>query len=119
MYSIHCLKKGIATLAVRDRITERYLLFDDENRLCGKENLKTNECIMVPGISAQTTLHRLAFSGIHVVSVQIFEIISHWKDIFPIMDIYLATANEIFAYQHNYGKWMDMGKGGKGERCKG
>ncbi|MDR0605089.1 MAG: NTP transferase domain-containing protein [Bacteroidales bacterium] len=110
MYDIHCRENAIVHLAVRDRTTQRYLLFDDENRLCGKENLSTNERIITANISPQTQLHRLAFSGIHIVSPRIFEFMPQTEDVFPITDIYLKIANNVFAYQHDYGKWMDMGK---------
>jgi NDP-sugar pyrophosphorylase family protein len=110
MYDIHCRKNAIALLAVRNRTTQRYLLFDDENRLCGKENLSTNKRIITPDTSPQIPLHRLAFSGIHVVSPRIFEFMPETKDVFPITEIYLKIANNVLAYQHDYGKWMDMGK---------
>ncbi|MDR1181939.1 MAG: nucleotidyltransferase family protein [Bacteroidales bacterium] len=110
MYAVHCQKNGIATLAVRNRITERYLLFDDENRLCGKENLKVKNSVLLPGISSQATLQHLGFSGIHLVSPQIFEFMPRRRDVFPILGLYLTIADKIFAYKHNYGKWLDMGK---------
>ncbi|MDR2409833.1 MAG: nucleotidyltransferase family protein [Bacteroidales bacterium] len=110
MYDVHCRKDVIALLAVRNRTTQRYLLFDDENRLCGKENLSTNERIITPDTSPQTTLHRMAFSGIHIVSPRIFEFMPQGEDVFPITDIYLKIASNVHAYQHDYGKWMDMGK---------
>jgi NDP-sugar pyrophosphorylase family protein len=110
MYDIHCRKNAIALLAVRNRITRRYLLFDDENRLCGKENLLTGERTIMPDVSSQTPLHRLAFSGIHVVSPLIFDLMDKEKDVFSITDVYLKIPNQILAYQHDYGNWKDMGK---------
>jgi len=109
MYDFHCQENAIATLAVRNRITQRYFLFDEKNYLCGRENLKTNERIIIPNSSSKSELHRLAFSGIHVVSPQIFEFMPQ-KDVFPITDLYLNIPNKILAYQHDYSKWADMGK---------
>ena len=109
MYDFHCRKNAIATLAVRNRLTERYFLFDKNNRLCGRENLKTNECTLLSDSPPKTELHRLAFSGIHVVSPQIFEFMPS-KDVFSITELYLSISSKIIAYQHNYGNWMDMGK---------
>ncbi len=109
MYEFHCRENVIATLAVRNRITQRYFLFDEKNYLCGRENIKTNECIMVANIPPNTKIHRLAFSGIHVVSPQIFELMPE-EDIFSIVDIYLKAHARILGYPHDYGMWMDMGK---------
>jgi NDP-sugar pyrophosphorylase family protein len=109
MYDFHCREKAVATLAVRNRTTQRYLLFDNKNHLCGRENLITNQYNLLSGTSHNTTISRLAFSGIHVVSPIIFDFMPP-EDVFPITDIYLTIANKIIAYQHNYGKWMDMGK---------
>jgi NDP-sugar pyrophosphorylase family protein len=109
MYSYHLGKKALATLAVRKRDTQRYFLFDENNRLCGKKNLKTNETVLVPDISSQSKLYPFAFSGIHVVSPKIFDFMPK-KDVFPIIDLYFNVNNQIYAYLHNYGDWKDMGK---------
>ena len=110
MYNFHCQKNAIVTLAVRNRKTQRYFLFDNNNYLCGKENIKTNECILLPDSPPKTKLNRLAFSGIHLVSPQIFEFMPQ-KDVFPITELYLNMPHhQIFAYEHNYGQWTDMGK---------
>ena len=109
MLDFHCSKGALATLAVRNRQTQRYFLFDNHNRLCGRENLKTNECILLPDSPPKTELNRLAFSGIHLVSPQIFEFFPK-KDVFPITELYLNIPRQVLAYQHNYGQWADMGK---------
>jgi len=108
MLDFHCQKHALATLAVRDRITQRYFLFDENNRLCGRENRNTNERIIASD-SSTTELKPLAFSGIHVVSPQIFEFMPQ-KDVFPITELYLNIPDKVIAYQHDYGKWRDMGK---------
>jgi NDP-sugar pyrophosphorylase family protein len=110
MYDFHCKENAMATLAVRNRTTQRYFLFDKNNHLCGRENLKTNECILLPDSPPKTELNRLAFSGIHIVSPQIFDYMPT-KDIFPITELYLNISPcKILAYQHDYGNWEDMGK---------
>jgi len=109
MYDFHCNNDVIATLAVRNRITQRYFLFDKNNRLCGRENLKTNECMLLPNSPPETELNRLAFSGIHVVSPEIFEFMP-LKDVFSITELYLNIPQKPLAYQHDYGTWADMGK---------
>ena len=42
----HRSSKALATLAVRERKTTRYFLFDQEDRLCGWQSLKSNETRM-------------------------------------------------------------------------
>ena len=108
MYDFHCREGAMATLAVRNRITQRYLLFDEKNHLCGRENLKTNERIMASGRSLDLEFRRLAFSGINVVSPQIFEFMPE-KEVFSVTDIYMNVPEKVFAYQHDYGEWADMG----------
>ena len=109
MLDVHLRENAMATLAVRNRITQRYFLFDATNRLCGRENLNTGECILLPNSPPKTELNRLAFSGIHVVSPTIFEYMPS-KDVFPITELYLNIPHKIIAYQHDYGQWKDMGK---------
>ena len=36
MYDFHCQQQALATLAVRERTTQRFFLFDSNNQLCGK-----------------------------------------------------------------------------------
>lgn len=109
MYDFHLKNKALATLAVRNRDTQRYFLFDENNRLCGRKNLKTNEIVLAPEISPQTIVHPFAFSGIHVVSPQMFDFMPE-EDVFPIINLYFKAHNQVYAYLHDYGDWKDMGK---------
>ena len=108
MYDFHCNSGAMATLAVRNRETQRYFLFDKNNCLCGRENLKTDERILLPYAPSETELHRLAFSGIQVVSPEIFAFMPQ-KEVFSITELYLNIPQQVFAYQHDYGGWADMG----------
>ena len=110
MYHFHCEEGVLATLAVRNRETQRYFLFDKNNFLCGRENLKTDECVLLPDSPPRTELKQLAFSGIHIVSPQIFAYMPK-KDIFSITELYLHIPyRKVIAYQHDKGNWKDMGK---------
>ena len=111
MYNFHCGQHAMATLAVRNRETQRYLLFDKNLQLCGKENLKTNEKNLIPNIPENTHLQRFAFSGIHIVSPEIFAFMPE-KEVFSITELYLSVAQsqKIIAYLHNEDFWADMGK---------
>src|SRR5574344_1992398 len=46
LYNDHNLRNNLATLAVSQRQTSRYLLFDKDNKLCGWEKTKRNEMII-------------------------------------------------------------------------
>ena len=109
MYDYHLKKNAFATLAVRNRETQRYFLFDENNRLFGRENRITNEQFILPEVSTKENLHRFAFSGIHVVSPKIFDFMPE-EAVFPIISLYLKTNDKVYAYPHNYGNWKDMGK---------
>ena len=81
----------LATILVSDRPTQRYFLFDDDGRLVGWTNLATS---MVrspyPGIDPDQCT-RLAFSGIHLISPDIFPLMREWPEKFPIVDFYLSV----------------------------
>ena len=111
MYRFHCRENATATLAVRNRETQRYLLFNENFQLCGKENLKTTEKELIPNISENAHLQRFAFSGIHVISPKIFSFMPA-KDVFSVTELYLSAAQsqKIIGFLHNEGSWADMGK---------
>lgn len=95
----------LASLAVTTRQTSRYLLFDENNMLCGWLNDKTGEQKGKAGT-------KKAFSGIHIISPTIFDyIIEDGK--FSMIDLYLRLASEghkINGYDHSNGKLLDVGK---------
>ena len=109
MYNEHKENNALATLAVRHRETSRYLLFDEHDHLKAWENRKTGEQIL-NGYS-YSKLTPLAFSGIHVISPQIFPLIKE-RGSFSIIDTYLRLcgSNVIRAYRHDRGLWIDAGK---------
>ena len=64
MIQFHTENNAMGTLAVQDRKTSRYLLFDEHNQLCGR---KSGE--QVPElVRSASQMQPLAFSGIHVIS---------------------------------------------------
>ena len=108
MYQFHCKGSALATLAVSDRLSSRYFLFDAENRLSGWENTKTGERIIV---REEKELKPLAFSGIHVIDPRIFEFMPQ-KDVFSIIELYLKAAKKekILSYRDDESSWQDIGK---------
>jgi len=109
IYQTHIDTDALATLAVKDRQTSRYLLFDQDMKMRGWENRKTGEKI-IPGNSYHD-LTPLAFSGIHVMSPRIFRLFSE-SGKFSIIDTYLRLCKDqlIKAYRHDKGLWIDAGK---------
>lgn len=108
LYQAHCQSDNLATLAVRDRPSSRKLLFDGQNNLCGWQNTKTGE----QKISRQTEIQNpLAFSGIHVISPELFDYFPE-KPVFSIIDVYLEAARQasIQAFRHDADIWLDVGK---------
>jgi N-acetyl-alpha-D-muramate 1-phosphate uridylyltransferase len=109
MLDMHKKSGALATLAVSDRKTSRYFLFDDKMQLSGWENTKTAEVKSI----GQKVLNpkRLAFSGIHIINPEIFGLMNQ-AGRFSIVDTYLdlATNQRIMGYEHNPENWVDLGK---------
>ncbi len=83
--------EDLATLIVSDRKTSRYLLFDDENRLVGWTNIETGQ-VKSPYVNLNPDLYKkMAFSGVHIVSPKIFEVMKTWPEKFSIIDFYLSV----------------------------
>lgn len=105
----HRSTDALATLAVRNRETSRYLLFDQNLRMCGWKNVKTGE----EKISriVEDSVQQLAFSGIQVLSQRIFDLIKR-SGKFSIIDSYieLSSNQPINAFVHDQDIWMDVGK---------
>lgn len=109
MLDFHIKNNALATLAVCDRETSRYFLFDEQMQICGWENTKTGE-IRITRPESQK-LARFAFSGIHIIDPAIFNSIKN-EGKFSIVDTYLelASTNKIKGFEHNPENWLDMGK---------
>src|SRR6266481_265470 len=86
MVQFHNENQALATLAVQDRKTSRYLLFDEQMQLCGRRSGRDQQT-EIGGSSAQATA--LAFSGIHVISPRLLGLLSE-DGAFSIIDSYLS-----------------------------
>lgn len=109
-YRYHLQQHAMVTLAVRNRPSSRYLLFDDENVLCGWENSRTNERI-IPRLSGERdALRPFAFSGYHIISPELFKHNTK-SGKFSMIDWYLAVCGSqtIKAYHHDNDIWVDIG----------
>ena len=126
---------GVVVVSPRD--TQRYLLFDETNRLCGWTNIATGEIrpaslvsslnILPPtgeaDLQAKPTyqlqrsdLSPLAFSGMQVLNPRIFEVmdkvVAEKGDKFSLIDLYLSIAEKeiLRAFIPENYRMMDVGK---------
>jgi NDP-sugar pyrophosphorylase family protein len=107
----------IGLVVVSQRETQRYLLFDRENRLCGWTNIATGEFRGPIAKSQEPIAHRqLAFSGMQVLNPRIFEcmdnIVKLKGEKFSLIDLYLNICEQetLKAYIPNDYRMMDVGK---------
>lgn len=101
---------ALATLAVNQRQTTRYFLFDDAGRLCGWKSLKDHRTVLTS--QAAGPVKELAFCGVHIISPRIFERLTE-VGVFSIVDSYLrlAAAGELIqAFRVDEYEWRDVGK---------
>jgi NDP-sugar pyrophosphorylase family protein len=109
MVRFHTKHNALATLAVQQRETSRYLLFDEHGQLCGRRAGQDAE----PEIIRPTQqVEPLAFSGIHVLSPQIFAMLSE-EGAFSIIPAYLrlaAQGQRILAFRADEFYWRDLGR---------
>jgi MurNAc alpha-1-phosphate uridylyltransferase len=107
LWKKHILSQNIATLAVKKRKTERYLLFDQSGFLKGRTNMKTKQ----EQIYSDDTLTPYAFSGIHIVNNSIFSLMPQ-QSVYSITNLYLELAQKynIGKFVHNDDYWVDVGK---------
>ena len=86
---------GETVLLVSQRATQRYLLFDDEQRLVGWTNLQTGEVRSPYKRLDPARCRKWAYSGIQVVAPEMFPLMDTWPSRFSIIDFYLAVCDRI------------------------
>ena len=109
MVQAHRKNQALATLAVQNRETSRYLLFDEQNQLCGRQAGRDKAPERVRP-SAQT--EALAFSGVHVISPRFLALMTE-TGAFSIITSYLRLAGcgeKILAFRADKFYWLDLGK---------
>ncbi len=109
MARYHSENQALATLAVKDRKTSRYLLFDQQLQLCGRQTAPERKSELVrPSEPVQS----LAFSGIHVISPRLLSMMTE-QGAFSIITSYLrlaAQGERILAFRADEYYWRDLGK---------
>jgi NDP-sugar pyrophosphorylase family protein len=109
MVQFHKEHRALATLAVQERETSRYLLFDEKLQLCGRKSGQGQAPEIVRASSEQ---HALAFSGIHVISPRLFQFMTE-QGVFSIISTYLRLASQwenILAFRGDNYYWRDLGR---------
>jgi NDP-sugar pyrophosphorylase family protein len=112
MYRNALKTNDLATLLVSERPSSRYLLFDDQEKLCGWINTKTGE-IKSPVPDFHPADYRsFAFGGIHILSPDIFRWMDRWEGKFSIIDFYLSICHQVMirAYTQYNLRLIDVGK---------
>ena len=115
----------MGVVVVSERDTQRYLLFNKENRLCGWTNIATGEVrgpiahAPLPNSEASNNLgalRPLAFSGMQILNPRIFdcmdEVVKQKGEKFSLIDLYLSIAEKeiLRAYIPENYRMMDVGK---------
>ena len=107
-YQYHISDDSVASLVVSNRKSNRYLLFNEADILCGWQDVNKNEKIIV---REDSKLNQLAFNGIHILNPHLIDSFPDEK-VFSVIKAYLKIAGteDIHAYVSNDIKWIDVGK---------
>ena len=109
MVRFHSEHDALATLAVQDRSTSRYLLFDERGQLCGRRAGRDGKPELV---RSAHELQAQAFSGIHIISPRLLANMEE-EDVFSIITTYLrltAQGERIVAFRADEYYWRDLGR---------
>jgi NDP-sugar pyrophosphorylase family protein len=108
MAQSHTENRALATLAVQDRKTSRYLLFDDQLQLCGRQTQKDQPELVRKCEPAKP----LAFCGIQVISPRLLAMMTE-NGAFSIISSYLrlgAHGEKVQAFRADEYYWRDLGR---------
>jgi NDP-sugar pyrophosphorylase family protein len=109
MVQFHRDNQALATLAVQQRESSRYLLFDEQLGLCGRRVGREAKLEMT---RTAAKMEALAFSGIHIISPRLLTLMKE-EGVFSIIDCYLRLAGsgeKIIAFRADEYYWRDLGK---------
>lgn len=108
MVEFHEEHDALATLAVQERSTSRYLLFDDAGQLCGRKSVKDGKTEVARPCPDPKAL---AFCGIHVISPRFLNMMTE-DGAFSIIASYLrlaAQGENILGFRADEYYWRDLG----------
>lgn len=107
----HEQQGALATLAVQQRHSSRYFLFNSAQQLCGWQHAQTGEKRIPVTGSDRAGLRPLAFSGMQVLRKDIFDKVT-LRGKFSLVDAYLSLCahERIIAWDHTGDLLLDVGK---------
>ena len=109
MVQFHKERQALATLAVQERKTSRYLLFDEQGRLCGRRAGRDGALELVRSCQQ---IQALAFSGVHIISPRLLSMMTE-DGVFSIVPTYLRLAahgESILGFRADEYYWLDLGR---------
>lgn len=109
MMEFHQSCGALATLAMQNRETSRYLLFDQAGELCGR---RAGHDGAIEWAREAKNYEARAFSGIHVISPRLLQMLDE-EGAFSIVSSYLRLARageKIAAFSADEYYWRDLGK---------
>ena len=102
----HREQENLVTLCVSRRQTKRMLAFDESGLLLGRAE-------SLPPAAKSINPSLLAFSGISVVSPELFALLPEADHPYPVIDEYIRLSREgyrIGSFVHPADHWLDVGK---------
>jgi NDP-sugar pyrophosphorylase family protein len=108
MLRSHTDRGALATLAVKERPTSRYLLFDEHLQLCGRRLVRDQKLEVVREVEHPL---ELAFAGIHIISPRFLALMTE-SGAFSIIASYLRIAGlgeKILGFRADDYSWSDLG----------
>ena len=109
LFSSHAEHDAMVTMAVSERVTSRYLLFDKSNQLVGWQNKESGDVKWTDVPVANCKAY--AFSGISVVSYPALSLLPPATSPYPIIPAYLelAKTHRMNCFIHPAMDWLDVG----------
>jgi len=107
LYRYHLKKNGLATLAVRNREGNRFLMVNSDGIVKGWCNKATGEKILA--VNGNEELSEIGFSSIQIIDPEIFKYMK--DDIYTVVSLYLqlASTHNIYTYRCDDGYWFNVG----------
>jgi len=109
MVEFHTQNQALVTLAMQERETSRYLLFDQRNQLFGR---RAGRDLPPEIVRPSRETKALAFSGVHVITPRLLAMMAE-DGVFSIIDCYLRLAGKgekILAFRADEFYWRDLGR---------
>ena len=111
LLKFHREKNALISFGITNRKTSRYLLFDQDSRLCGWRNTTTGAEKIT---RASDVLIQKAYSCVVAFDYDVFRMMEEhgFSGKFSLIDVYLTLANDhiIMGYDHTGDRLVDVGK---------